>query len=133
MKKHTFMFFLSPLFAKFNVVNEIVIDTDTGLIWQKTYVSSKKWQEALDYCENLIYAGYSDWRLPNKDELITLINYDRVNPASDFPNMPSRSFWSSTTKTRSTDEAWEVDFSEGNLSSNTYHLKTSHGNVRCVR
>jgi len=57
-------FAFSPLFAAFqsSTLNgdEIVTDTKTGLVWQKTYVNGKTWQQALYYCENLTYAGHSD-------------------------------------------------------------------------
>jgi hypothetical protein len=62
----------------------IVTDTNTGLIWQKDY-AVKRWQEALYYCENLKYATYSDWRLPNKNELISLINYVELDLRQIFP------------------------------------------------
>ena len=130
--------FTMPLFGAFqsSTVNgdTIVTDTETGLIWQKTYKLGKTWQQALYYCENLTYAGYNDWRLPNKNELISLVNYEKRLPASDFPDMPSGSgyhlFWSSSTHVYYTYYAWLVDFSRGSV----YHDdKTDSYNVRCVR
>ena len=44
-------------------------DVQQGLIIQEESVSGKNWEEALSYCENLTYAGISDWRLPNRTEL----------------------------------------------------------------
>jgi len=32
--------------------------------------------------------GKIDWRLPNKKELMSLVNFERYSPASDFPDMP---------------------------------------------
>ena len=127
--------FTMPLFGAFqsSTVNGdiIVTDTETGLIWQKTYVSSKTWQQALDYCENLTYAGYTDWRLPNKNELASLVNYAKYGPASDFPDMPSDGwFWSSSTFVGSTNRAWHVYFTHGPVS---YDSKTNDNDVRCVR
>ena len=126
--------FALPLFAAFNstTVNGdvIVTDTKTGLVWQKTYETGKTWQAALDYCENLTYAGYSDWRLPDKNELASLVNYEKHNPASDFPDMPSENFWSSSTSVYDTGRAWNVDFSLGTVR-NYYKTVTSY--VRCVR
>lgn len=109
----------------------IVTDTKTELIWQKTYVSGKTWQQALSYCENLTYAGYSDWRLPNKNELTSLVNYGKYNPASDFPDMPSQYFWSSSFTTVNNKGAWYVNFKYGNGDSNSN--KTNNYYVRCVR
>jgi len=50
-------------------------DPKTGLMWQTGHVDFplKKWSEAVIYCMDLTLAGYSDWRLPNIDELRTLI------------------------------------------------------------
>ena len=54
--------------------NEVVTDSLTGLIWQRTWNSTgKTWQEALDYCTALSYGGYEDWRLPNRFELQSLV------------------------------------------------------------
>ena len=43
---------------------KVVFDSSTNLVWQKEYAENKTWEEALSYCENLEYAGKSDWRLP---------------------------------------------------------------------
>ena len=76
--------------------DEIVTDKNTNLIWQKTH-TMLNWKEALSYCENLDYAGYGDWRLPNRNELLSLVDYEKTDPASSFPDMVSEIFWSSTT------------------------------------
>ncbi len=110
--------------------NLIVTDTETGLVWQKRYDSGKTWQEALSYCESLTYAGYSDWRLPNKNELASLVNYEKYDPASDFQGMPNNSFWSSSTLVKDTSYAWEAYFSNGSVNVSN---KTSSYHVRCVR
>ncbi len=77
---------------------EMIRDSSTDLFWQKTVttgISSIK--DALAYCENLEYAGKSDWRLPNKNEFLTLIDYSKSNPASSFPaEMPEEVFITST-------------------------------------
>ena len=108
----------------------IVTDTETGLIWQKTYVTDKSWQQALKYCEESDYAGFTDWRLPNKNELASLVNYEKYNPASDFPDMPSEAFWSSSSLSDFTNGAWGVSFALGKVYSPN---KSSSYLVRCVR
>jgi hypothetical protein len=76
------------------VVHETVTDRCTGLMWQRDLADlsgdgvigatgngqdrTPSWCEALRYCENLTYAGFSDWRLPNARELESLA--DRSGP-----------------------------------------------------
>lgn len=53
-------------------------DETTGLSWQN-YASDgcvhalMDWQGAVDYCDDLIHAGYEGWRLPTISELRTLV------------------------------------------------------------
>ena len=42
------------------------------------------WQEALQYCEELEFAGHRDWRLPNGRELDSIVDYERDEP---FPSI----------------------------------------------
>lgn len=112
----------------------MVTDTTTGLIWQKTYEEDKAWQAALSYCENLDYAGYSDWRLPNKNELVSLVNHEKSSGSySYFPDMPGNYFWSSSTYADSAIYAWRVnfDYTYGGVAK----IEKAHDYyyVRCVR
>ena len=101
-------------------------------MWQKEYETGKTWQNALKYCEDLTYAGYNDWRLPNKNELATLLNYDKTAaPYSDFPDMPSNYFWASTTATNVATSAYMAGFSLGGQLGST--PKSNEHYVRCVR
>lgn len=110
----------------------MVTDTTTGLMWQKTYEEDKAWQAALSYCENLDYAGYSDWRLPNKNELLSLVNYEKSSGTySYFPDMPGNYFWSASTESDNTDRAWFVFFYNGTV--NSYYKSYNYSDVRCVR
>jgi hypothetical protein len=117
-------------------------DPDTNLIWQKE-ISSKtyKWEEAKEYCNNLSYDSRSDWRLPTKDELMSILTkkgYKNSNsyngktyikkPLLDSMTMKDQWFWSSSSKDSS--EAWVVHFNSGV----DYWLDESNdGYVRCVR
>ena len=83
-----------------------VTDKATGLMWIKVDSGNLKagknrdgklnWQEALDWAENLEYAGYSDWRLPNVKELQSIVDYTRspatTNSAAIDPVFQTTSF-----------------------------------------
>ena len=99
---------------------------------QKTYVTDKSWQQALKYCEESDYAGFTDWRLPNKNELASLVNYEKYGPASGFPNMPGNPFWSSSTYDDLTSSAWYVHFVDG-VVIDYGKTVTNMRSVRCVR
>ena len=111
-----------------------VTDTRTGLIWQKEYATDKTWQQALAYCQSLNterYGGYSKgWRLPNRNELASLLDLTKSN-ASNFPDMPNSTFWSSTTSAGATSGAWQVYFYWGD--SHSYNKTNNSLHVRCVR
>ena len=83
-----------------SIDNNLSVDYKNGLMWSTAnYTRDKMWNEALAECENSTAAGFSDWRLPNIHELVTLLNFEKSDPASDFPypeNIPVY-FWSSTT------------------------------------
>ena len=112
--------------------NEIVTDSTNNLMWQKTYSSSTyTWNNALKYCQNLTYAGYSDWRLPNKNEATSLLNFEKNAPYSDFPDMPSSGFWSSSNYSGNNSAAWCAVFYDGQFAYT--HGKSKSFKVRCVR
>ena len=73
---------------------------------------------------------HNDWRLPTIQELATLINYEKYNPASDLEDTLSNAYWSSTTYAYSAISAWYVYFYYGFQGS---YLKASSLYVRCVR
>jgi len=74
------------------------------------------WPDAVDNCENLIYAGYSDWRLPNIRELMSIVDYGKYYPAIDtlyFPNTMLDGYWSSTALDPYPENAWMIWMYEG--------------------
>ena len=63
--------------------NSIVIDNVHKLMWQDDAPSTPVvWDSAISYCENLDYATYTDWRLPNIVELISAVDFQ--NPSTIF-------------------------------------------------
>jgi hypothetical protein len=48
-----------------------VRDNATCLIWQKKRGVTKNWDETNKYCQGLEQSGFSDWRMPSAQELLT--------------------------------------------------------------
>ena len=78
-------------------------DSSSGLIWSARASSSMTWSNAVSYCDNLTEGGYSDWHLPNIDELKTLLIANRVTSncaVSEDNGCLSASCWSCSTCTQ---------------------------------
>ena len=48
-------------------------DPDSGLTWSSRALKTMMWADAVNYCDDLVEGGFSDWRLPTISELRTLI------------------------------------------------------------
>lgn len=60
-----------------------VLDTQTNLMWAaKDNGSDINWDNAKIYCENYRLGGYTDWRLPTKDELADLYDGNKSYKAT---------------------------------------------------
>ena len=115
---------------RFTATDETVKDNDSGLMWQKQPVASVTWEKALSYCEEVSTADKFDWRLPNRNELASLINYEKADGAiSDFPGIAAKGFWSSTSSLTG-NEAWTVDFADGKIEATE---KKNARYIICVR
>ena len=125
----------------------VVLDTSTNLMWQdEAYTSAEasaysnntengkvlNWVSAISYCENLTYGTYSNWYLPNFNELYNIADRSKYNPAinSAFQNVVTSDCWSSTTGASNTSNAWLVNFFHGD---DNVDDKTGTYYVRCVR
>jgi hypothetical protein len=106
-------------------------DNLTGLIWSKDAdapgpaacapASTKNWQASLDYvkCLNVNrYLGFIDWRLPNQNELNSLVNHAQLNQATwlaglGFTGVRAAYYWSSSSCAGHASDAWGVDMGDG--------------------
>ena len=73
----------------------------------------------IDRVNDAGYCGLTNWRLPTRQELNSIVNYDEVEPAADFgifQNTTSDLFWSATSvysATFSGEQAWATNFNYG--------------------
>lgn len=139
--------------------NGTVIHRKTGLMWMRCPLGYEleedssgdeicglegnrehSWQEALVAAQNADYGRYSDWRLPNRNELESIVELACFDPAINsgaFPplNPPligspyQLAFWSSSPvmSSANANEAWAVIFTTGrvqeSLRSSPYHIR----------
>jgi len=105
-----------------------VIDNNTGLMWQQCSlglsgsaceigsITTFTWNQALAAANSNTASGYSDWRLPNKNELASLVDYScRFRPINDtvFPASTASAYWSSTPYAGNDEIIWISDYSNG--------------------
>ncbi|MDH5730226.1 MAG: Ig-like domain-containing protein, partial [Gammaproteobacteria bacterium] len=61
--------------------------------------------------------GANDWRMPTRYELESIVHMGRFNPFIDinyFPNTVASTHWTATPYANNTDQAWAINFSQGN-------------------
>jgi|GEM_PF-921742 len=91
---------------------ECIIDNLTGLMWARQGQHSLTWYQALSYATNLSLCGYTDWRLPNLNEMESLVNSavqrnDNWLISQGFTDV--RLGWTSTTGPNGTNCAWNIN------------------------
>lgn len=119
--------------GRYTVSSGTVYDTQTGLTWQQTVDGmDRDWNAAVSYCQALPLAG-GGWRLPQVNELLTILDVSRSNPAIDptaFPGAPSTGYWTASDTAGNAGAKWFIYFVYGNMSwTNVNDIYR----VRCVR
>lgn len=127
------------------VLSDLTVkDKKTGLMWTRNanLVGLTSFYGAKDYINRVnkqkyeySLAGYTDWRLPSKEELVTLIDYAKGKGyKKDFHQVLTKvgfekvqdGYWSSSTYVNYPREAWFVNMFDG-------HVHTvNKTNIGCV-
>jgi|GEM_PF-1195634 len=112
----------------------VVGDEVTGLMWQRSVANEfVTFDDAQRRCDQLKLAGFDDWRLPSRIELVSLLDMSRTQPSinvSTFPDAPSEWFWTSTVDAAHPGSAWFVYFYAGYPKTDE---KSNRFEFRCVR
>jgi len=114
---------------------EMAKDDRTGLIWQDNrFVESERvtYAQAEKICKGLRLGGFNDWRIPAIQELLSIIDYKKYDPAilDGFSIAEPSYYWSSTQYMGDPDKVWGVNFKDGSTDANG---KSYDRRVRCVR
>jgi hypothetical protein len=118
--------------GRFAVNGGTVFDTVTQLLWQQTASDPPvAFVDASRQCATLLLADKTDWRLPTLQELHTLVDERRADPALDpaFPASQEMN-WSDTEDASGIGAHWGMDFATGIT---VTRVDTDLGSVRCVR
>ena len=110
---------------RFEVRDEIVLDRLTGLLWMRNATPGElpmTWREALAFVAEMNREralGCSDWRLPNRRELRSLVSHQTRRPAlpegHPFVNVFAGWYWSATSAAGVTAHAWYVNMDGGRM------------------
>jgi hypothetical protein len=121
--------------------DDVVSDKHTGLMWVKDpegdltsggWPGVQTWSTGLSSCEGLSFAGFTDWRMPNLFELISLYDANKAATAIIDPFVGNALVtWTSTTRKASDTNAHGLFFTT-RLSVSTF-AKSGTAYVRPVR
>ena len=98
--------------------NGTITDTATGYMWQKRAPDGQyTFDGARAYAGGLTLAGYRDWRVPDRDALLSIVDTGRRPAIASgyFENTRTEGYWTATTvdPVSSPDYAYVVSFDSG--------------------
>lgn len=145
----------SPVFADLiNNGDGTITDTDLGLMWLQSPGTDATFANADTWAQNLVFAGYDDWRLPTASNFTTglpdtvwysvnnefgyLYGTELGNPANlsditPFLNYNPIWYWTGTTDPNNSNNAFAFFWSFDGLWLNQSTLETTNLHVTAVR
>ncbi|HDS09513.1 MAG TPA: DUF1566 domain-containing protein [Firmicutes bacterium] len=132
--------------ADWNSGLRMVKDENTGLIWEvkspnpgdinfsgDKYTWIELQENYIDKLNKSSYGGFDDWRIPNKEELRSIVDYSGLLPAVDknyFPDILAEFYWSKDVYGADTQLGWGIYFGYG---CGICYLKTQPYFIMAVR
>jgi hypothetical protein len=95
--------------------------------------SLRVWVKARTECDDLVFAGKSDWRMPTLKELQSIVNTKEYDPAINktfFVNTTDDPYWTETSPAEYLASKFTVLFSDGSV---YYKDSNNFAATRCVR
>jgi hypothetical protein len=132
---------------RYTINGETVTDKYTGLVWarcahgqtltgnQCTGTAATYTHEQALHTANMWWSSGSGWRLPNRRELLSLVDFGCNHPAIDstaFPNTPSVWFWSTTPYATDSNKAWPINFETGEVPNFASYRSNYHA-IRLIK
>lgn len=117
------------------LIEDVVEDQVTGLYWQRSAPTTTfNLTSATSYCDTLAIGGRDDWRLPNRRELLSIVDYSKAGGQvaaidSIFENTYKTWYWTSDGYAINPSRTFQVYFKYG-LSN--HQDNDQDGYVRCV-
>ena len=91
-----------------------------GLVCSKTELGKAKMEDAKVICLDYENDGFTDWRLPDKDELHLIYSMLHENQIGNFED---KFFWSSSESENLQNNSWSQNFADGRQSTDNNHRK----------
>ncbi len=122
-----------PKKNRFQLTQTSFLDTKAKLEWSlqiNTFPGSISWNNAVSYVRAMNttrYGNHNDWRLPTREELLSLVDYARASgfngsqgreifiglQHAGLKNIQDEHYWSQTDDLYNDRFAWAVDFRTG--------------------
>jgi len=108
---------------------------DNNLMWQDTNINTELKLNRLElkvYCRKLNFANRKDWRVPLFSEMLSLVDYTKINPASidKIKYINPTKYWTSSSSSLEKSKKWFIDFEYGTTGIDSDLVRY---NIRCVR
>ena len=116
--------------------NGVIHDDTTNLEWSdNSLLPVRRWEGAIKYCKNFVLDEKEDWRLPNTNEIETIIDRGRQPMIkSIFTEIIHHNYWLSTTTLLDKKNAYIVFLNSGEIMPEPQHIKKATSNhFVCVR
>jgi hypothetical protein len=112
---------------------DTVVDATSGLMWERSNAEVAPWDTQVARCAGLAAGGFTDWRMPTRLEMLTVIDAGRTAPALDtsvFLDAQPGFYWLGQELDGVPSSAWFFGGSDANLS---WNGKDAFCSAKCVR